>query len=106
MRTPVQFSLVRRLVKNSRVRLILLSLVWIVLEPAMPASAEPIASLHPTNYVNDFAGVLNSATVTRLNDLCLQVEQKAHAQIAVVTVKSVDGQDVVHGHEDDTLVLV
>jgi uncharacterized protein len=95
MRTPVQFSPVLRLVKNSRVRLILLSLVWIVLESAMPAAAEPVASLKPTNYVNDFAGVLNSATVTRLNDLCLQVEQKAHAQIAVVTVKSVDGQDVV-----------
>jgi uncharacterized protein len=30
-----------------------------------------------------------------LNDLCQQVDQKAHAQIAVVTVKSVDGQDVV-----------
>jgi uncharacterized protein len=95
MRTPVQFSPVLRLVKNSRVRLILLSLVWIVLESAMPAAAEPVASLNPTNYVNDFAGVLNSATVTRLNNLCLQVEQKAHAQIAVVTVKSVDGQDVV-----------
>ena len=58
-------------------------------------SAEPIASLHATNYVNDFAGVLDSATQDRLNDLCRQVDQKAHAQIAVVTVKSVDGQDVV-----------
>ena len=58
-------------------------------------SAEPIASLHATNYVNDFAGVLDSATQDRLNDLCRQIDQKAHAQIAVVTVKSVDGQDVV-----------
>jgi uncharacterized protein len=30
-----------------------------------------------------------------LNDLCQQVDQKAHAQIAVVTVKSLDGQDAV-----------
>ncbi|MGA8067510.1 MAG: TPM domain-containing protein [Terriglobales bacterium] len=45
--------------------------------------------------MNDFAGVLDAATQSRLNDLCLQVDQKAHAQIAVVTVKSVDGQDVV-----------
>jgi uncharacterized protein len=30
-----------------------------------------------------------------LNDLCQQVDQKAHAQIAVVTVKSLDGQDEV-----------
>ena len=57
--------------------------------------AEPIAQLNPTNYVNDFAGILDAATVARLNDLCRQVDEKAHAQIAVVTVKSVDGQDVV-----------
>jgi uncharacterized protein len=57
--------------------------------------AEPIAQLHPSNYVNDFAGVLDPATVARLNDLCRQLEEKAHAQIAVVTVKSLDGQDVV-----------
>jgi uncharacterized protein len=57
--------------------------------------AEPIAQLNPSNYVNDFAGVLDPATVARLNDLCRQVDEKAHAQIAVVTVKSVDGQDVV-----------
>jgi uncharacterized protein len=62
---------------------------------AVCVSAEPIASLHATNYVNDFAGVLDAATQARLNDLCQQVDQKAHAQIAVVTVKSVDGQDVV-----------
>lgn len=57
------------------------------------ASAEPIASLHPTNYVNDFAGVLDAATITRLNDLCRQVDEKAKAQIAVVTVKTLDGQE-------------
>jgi uncharacterized protein len=57
--------------------------------------AEPIAQLSPTNYVNDFAGVLDASTVARLNDLCRQVDEKAHAQIAVVTVKSVDGQDIV-----------
>ena len=57
--------------------------------------AEPIAQLKPTNYVNDFAGVLDPASVLRLNDLCRQVDEKAHAQIAVATVKSVDGQDVV-----------
>ena len=57
--------------------------------------AEPIAQLNPSNYVNDFAGVLDPATVARLNNLCRQVDEKAHAQIAVVTVKSTDGQDIV-----------
>jgi uncharacterized protein len=71
------------------------AILWIVLGVAAWVSAEPIASLRPTNYVNDFAGVLDAATEARLNDLCRQVDQKAQAQIAVVTVKSVDGQDVV-----------
>jgi len=57
------------------------------------ATAEPIASLHPTNYVNDFAGVLDPSTVSQLNDLCRQVDEKAKAQIAVVTVKTLDGQE-------------
>src|SRR5208282_1077568 len=71
------------------------AILWILLGTAVWVGAEPIASLRPTNYVNDFAGVLDAATQARLNDLCRQVDQKAQAQIAVVTVKSVDGQDVV-----------
>ena len=71
------------------------AILWILLGAAMWVAAEPVASLRPTNYVNDFAGVLDAATQARLNDLCRQVDQKAQAQIAVVTVKSVDGQDVV-----------
>jgi len=86
--TPVQFP---RMKRRARVSAIL----WIVLGAAVWVAAEPIASLRPSNYVNDFAGVLDTATQARLNDLCLQVDQKAQAQIAVVTVKSVDGQDVV-----------
>lgn len=68
---------------------------WILLGAAVWVAAEPIASLRPSNYVNDFAGVLDAATQSRMNDLCRQVDEKAHAQIAVVTVKSLDGQDVV-----------
>src|SRR5271169_1126977 len=71
------------------------AILWIVLGVAVWVAAEPIASLRPSNYVNDFAGVLDAATQARLNDLCYQVEQKAHAQMSVVTVKSLDGQDVV-----------
>jgi uncharacterized protein len=71
------------------------AILWIVLVAAVWVAAEPIASLRPTNYVNDFAGVLDASTQAQLNALCQQVDQKAQAQIAVVTVKSVDGQDVV-----------
>src|SRR5271157_523991 len=71
------------------------AILWIVLGAAVWVAAEPIASLRPSNYVNDFAGVLDAATQARLNALCQQVDQKAQAQIAVVTVKSLDGPDVV-----------
>jgi uncharacterized protein len=72
------------------------AVLWILLGAVVWVAAEPIASLRATNYVNDFAGVLDAATQARLNDLCQQVDQKAQAQISVVTVKSVDGQDVVN----------
>jgi uncharacterized protein len=83
----------KRLAKVSAILWIVLA--WIVLGVSVRVAAEPIASLRASNYVNDFAGVLDAATQARLNDLCFQVEQKAHAQIAVVTVKSTDGQDIV-----------
>ena len=85
--TPVQFS---RMKKLARVAAIL----WIVLGASVWLTAEPIASLHPSNYVNDFANVLDAGTQASLNALCEQVEQKAHAQIAVVTIKTTDGEDV------------
>ncbi|MGA2965624.1 MAG: TPM domain-containing protein [Terriglobales bacterium] len=71
------------------------AILWVLLGAVAWVAAEPIASLRPTNYVNDFAGVLDAATQASLNDLCRQVDQKAQAQIAVVTVKSLDGEDAV-----------
>ena len=82
----------KRLTKVSAILWIVLA--WIVLGVSARVAAEPIASLHPSNYVNDFAGVLDAAAQARLNDLCHEVEQKAQAQISVVTVKSTDGEDV------------
>jgi uncharacterized protein len=90
---PVQFRGMKKLPRVAAIHSILLG--WIVLGAAVLVAAEPIASLRPSNYVNDFAGVLDAATQARLNDLCRQMEEKAQAQIAVVTVKSLDGQDAV-----------
>src|ERR1700687_2466758 len=78
--TPVQFSRMKRLAKGSAVLWIVLA--WIVLGVSVRVAAEPIASLRPSNYVNDFAGVLDAATQARLNDLCRQVEQEAQARVA------------------------
>ncbi len=48
----------------------------------------------PSNYVNDFAGVLSPGTEQALNALCTQVDRQAHAQIAVVTIKTLDGEPI------------
>ncbi len=56
--------------------------------------AEPVSQLRPTDYVNDFAHVLDADTIAQLDNICQQIEQKAHAQIAVVTVNSLDGSDI------------
>jgi len=66
----------------------------LVMGLALVLAAEPISHLRPTDYVNDFAHVLNADTVAQLDDICRQIEQKAHAQIAVVTINSLDGADV------------
>ena len=58
------------------------------------ARAEKTDQLKPQGYVSDFAGVLSPAGKAQITALCGEVEQKTHAQIAVVTVKSLDGQPI------------
>jgi uncharacterized protein len=63
----------------------------VVAVPGRAVVAETVAGLPaPTGYVNDFAGVLSAGTRQNLEELCTEVDQQAHAQIAVVTVKSMD----------------
>ena len=56
--------------------------------------AEQVKQLKPTGYVNDFAGVLDAASAQRITQICSQIEHKAQAQIAVVTIHSLDGSDI------------
>ncbi len=56
------------------------------------AWAEKIADIRPQGYVTDLAQVIDPATKAKLETLCAEVEQKTGAQIAVVTVDSLDGQ--------------
>lgn len=56
------------------------------------APAETVAGLPaPTGYINDFAGVLSPAVKQQMEALCTAVDRQAHAQIAVVTIKTIDG---------------
>ncbi|HZQ21570.1 MAG TPA: TPM domain-containing protein [Terriglobales bacterium] len=56
-------------------------------------SAEPVSQLKPSNYVNDFAHVLDPHTAANLNNIAEQLDHKANAQVAIVTVNSLDGDD-------------
>ncbi len=58
------------------------------------AQSEPVSQLHPTDYVNDFAHAIDQNTIARIDSICRQIDEKAHAQIAVVTVNSLDGSDI------------
>jgi len=69
-------------------------LTFVLASVAMCARAEPIAQLKPAGYVNDFAHALDPKAVAQMEEICRQVDQKAHAQIALVTMHSLDGSDI------------
>jgi len=56
--------------------------------------AEDPKKLQYGGYVNDFAGVLTDDAKARLTALCEEVDHKADAQIAVVTVRSLQGEPI------------
>jgi len=57
-------------------------------------AAEDIKKIHPTGYVSDLAGVIAPEAKTRLEALCTEVEQKTGAQMAILTVQSLEGESV------------
>ncbi len=69
----------------------LLAFVFLASEPAR---AEKPEQLKPQGYVNDFAGVLTRQTRDQLTALCEEVDHKAGAQIAIVTVHSTEDESV------------
>lgn len=56
--------------------------------------AQQPKDLKPQGYVNDFAGVLSADAKEKLTALCTEVDQKAGAQIAIVTVSSLEGEAI------------
>jgi uncharacterized protein len=69
----------------------LLFAVLLLLAPL--STAERVEQLNPTNYLNDFARVVDAGTAAQINALCAEVEQKTKAQIAVVTIRSLGGAE-------------
>src|SRR5580698_617004 len=72
----------------------LLLAVFVAL-PAMSLVAQKIDSLpKPTDYISDYAHVLSPEAIARLDRICDQLDHsQANAQVAVVTVQTLDGDD-------------
>lgn len=70
-----------------------LLILFAILFPA-GISAQKLKDLKPQGYVNDFANVLSASAKQKLTALCAEVDSKAGAQIAVVTVSSLDGEEI------------
>lgn len=58
---------------------------------ATVARPEKVEQLEPRGYLNDFARVVDSASAARLTALLEELDRKTRAQVAVVTVRSLEG---------------
>lgn len=72
----------------------LLAVLVLILVAGRLSRAEKLEDLKPQGYVNDFAGVLSPEARARLTALCGEVDQKTKAQIAVVTIHTLEGNPV------------
>jgi len=74
-------------------RYLLISFAILFSFPAGTSAQNP-KNLKPQGYVNDFANVLSAAAKQKVTALCAEVDSKAGAQIAVVTVSSLNGEEI------------
>jgi uncharacterized protein len=78
---------------GSRVFRLFLAALFFILPSAI--HAEQVKDLpKPTDYVSDYAHVLSPQAIARIDALCSQLDHsQANAQVAVVTVHTLDGED-------------
>jgi uncharacterized protein len=72
---------------------------WCGLAAAMALCASGVQAvdwktLKPQGYLSDFAGVVDQASRARVESYCAQVERATGAQIALVTIPSLEGEPV------------
>jgi uncharacterized protein len=58
------------------------------------AFALDITKLKPTGYVNDFAHAIDASSAQQLTEFCGNLERTTGAQMAIVTVDTLDGDDI------------
>lgn len=75
----------------------LVSIVFFILfllPVSFAAASTPEPPAVPRDYVVDLAGVMNDNAKTQLNALLHELEQKTTAQVLVLTVQSLDGEEI------------
>ncbi len=72
----------------------LLLAVLLLCTVAVSVRAQTTIPAKPAGYVNDYANVLSPNARAQLTALCTEIDQKAKAQIFVVTVPSLNGRPV------------
>jgi uncharacterized protein len=78
----------------TRLRLLRLCAFFLLLFGTGSARADDIQRIVPTGYVTDLAGVIPESTRQRLEALCTELDQKTGAQLAIVTVRSLDDRPI------------
>ncbi|MFP5226249.1 MAG: TPM domain-containing protein [Acidobacteriota bacterium] len=66
--------------------------LFFLLAPALPQAVKDLPK--PTDYVSDTAHVMSAQAIDRINHLCGELDHEAHAQIAVVTVNTTNGEPI------------
>jgi uncharacterized protein len=66
----------------------------LLLVSALPALAVDWKALKPQGYVSDFAGVIDAQSKAELENYAARVEQQTGAQMALVTIRSLDGEPI------------
>jgi uncharacterized protein len=77
-----------------RRNLLLWCVACLLLALSTAALADDFKNFKPTGYVSDRAGIINAQNKTQLEALCTELQQKTGAQMAIVTVKSLDGNEI------------
>jgi uncharacterized protein len=85
-------------IRANRARPVAGILFFLILAAVLPFASRAQQTFQvpdkPIGYVSDFANVLSTDAKAKLTALCTEVDQKAKAQIAVVTVPTTNGQPI------------
>lgn len=87
---------------RSMIRAVTLLCVQLLALPILPqitstsqqSKADPVNQYNAHGYVNDFAGIIAPRFQSQLEMISKELDQKTETQLAIVTVKSLEGLEI------------